>query len=40
MTKRICWKKGMRLTDVILKSSDKFHSAGQVQEPALINCTF
>ena len=25
MTKRICWKKGMRLTDEILKSSDKCH---------------
>lgn len=25
MTKRICWKKGMRLTDEILSSSDKCH---------------
>lgn len=25
MTKRICWKKGMRLTDEILTSSDKCH---------------
>lgn len=25
MTKRICWKKGMRLTDEILKTSDKCH---------------
>ena len=25
MTKRICWEKGMRLTDEILKSSDKCH---------------
>lgn len=35
MTKRVCWKKGMRLTDEILKLSDRCHLESLMQVLAL-----